>query len=62
MYIYCVTNYKTVALYLIIIKETLDLIKLSPGKSDLTTHIIHVTLITKTMKRDYCVKKLSKVW
>jgi len=41
MYIYCVTNYKTVALYLIIIKETLDLIKLS-------LHICYLIIVMKT--------------
>jgi hypothetical protein len=54
MYFYSVTNYKTVALHLIIIKHTLTkgLIKLSPGKSNrLETYKlhIHVTLITETI-------------
>ena len=66
MYFYSVTNYKTVALHLIIIKHTLTkgLIKLSPGKSNrLETYKlhIHVTLITETIKRIIVSKKLSNM-
>lgn len=69
MYFYSVTNYKTVALHLIIIKDTLtkDLIKLSPDKSyRLETYkqtpYMHVTLITDTIKRDYFITKIiSKI-